>query len=95
MSDNVHARILAGYEADHFWQRMSQHLNENDALGEDAASLPFFAERLCPDNACGLYFATRPDDGGNIIPNHGINSRSGRFLADEKSKLFTHHTSIK
>ncbi len=48
MSDNVHAHVLVGYEADHFWQRMPQHLYENDALGEDAASLPFLRRDCVP-----------------------------------------------
>ena len=41
MSEAFHDKCLQGYQKDGFWKRISQQIDDNDALNENAAILPF------------------------------------------------------
>ena len=60
MNSNFHDRCVQGYQEDTYWKRIAKQLNDNVALGEDAASLPFVWGKDLPTTEADPYFFSRP-----------------------------------
>lgn len=62
MDDDFRKRILNRYRKDGWWRQGSKQIDENDALGEDAVTLPFVRGRNLPTTEADPYFSPSPEE---------------------------------
>ena len=70
MNQDLHDKIVDGYENDEFWKRISRQLNDNKSLGDNAVQLPFIYGRQLPGADSDPYFLPRPE---NIDNDNDVN----------------------
>jgi hypothetical protein len=59
MSEEFYTRLIEGYQHDGFYKRIIAQIDENDALGEDARTLPFVKGERLPAHETDPYFGPR------------------------------------
>ena len=62
MNEEFYEKLIEGYEKDDFWKRILKQIDENDALGENAISLPFVRGENLPAHESDPYFGPRSSE---------------------------------